>query len=236
MDPTPVQVDIPVDRPGTDIGLVKTVSRDRVQPGDVVFYSITATNDDPSRPKRNVVLTDTPSASLRFRPDTVRVNGVEAPEAIEFAPDGSSLTVSLGDLAGGQRARVTYAMTVRPDANPGQALNEAVTVDSLGRIVRAGAVVDVERETIADRMTIIGRITAGPCSVRESRENLRPGVAGVRVVLEDGSFAITDADGRYHFEGVVPGTHVVAVARMTVPEGGKLVNCHLDTRNAGSAS
>jgi uncharacterized repeat protein (TIGR01451 family) len=236
VDPTPVQVDIPVDRPGTDIGLVKTASRDRVQPGDVVFYSITATNDDPSRPKRNVVLTDTPSSSLRFRPDTVRVNGAEAPEAIAFAADGSSLMVSLGDLAGGESARVTYAMTVRPDANPGQALNEAVTVDSLGRITRAGAVVDVERETIADRMTIIGRITAGPCSVRETRDNPRPGVAGVRVVLEDGSFAITDADGRYHFEGVVPGTHVVAVARMTVPEGGKLVNCHLDTRNAGSAS
>ncbi|KEO91141.1 hypothetical protein EH31_00320 [Erythrobacter longus] len=235
-DPTPVQVDIPLDRPGTDIGLVKTASRDRVQPGDVVFYAITATNQDPSRPKRGVVLTDTPSSSLRFRPETVRVNGAEAGDNVQFAPDGSTLTIALGDLAGGESVRVTYAMTVRPDANPGPAINEAVTVDTLGRVTRAGAVVDVERETIADRMTIIGRITAGPCSVRDTRDNPRPGVPGVRVVMEDGSYAITDADGRYHFEGVVPGTHVVAVARMTVPEGGKLVNCHRDTRNAGSAS
>jgi hypothetical protein len=53
-------------------------------------------------------------------------------------------------------------------------------------------------------------------------------------MLEDGSFAITDADGRYHFEGVVPGTHVVQVARMTLPEGAQMVDCSGSTRNAGS--
>lgn len=235
-DPTPVQVDIPLDRPGEDIGLVKTASRERVQPGDVVFYSVTARNDDPARPRRDVVLTDTPSSSLRFRADSVRVNGVEAPDQITFAPDGSSLTVALGDLLPGESARVTYAMTVRPDASPGRALNDVVSVDSVGRSTRTNVAIEVDRETIADRMTILGRITAGPCSVRGTKDNPRPGVAGVRVVMEDGSYAITDADGRYHFEGVVPGTHVVAAMRMTVPEGGELVNCYRDTRNAGSAS
>lgn len=235
-DPTPVQVDIPLDRPSEDIGLVKTASRDRVQPGDVVFYSITATNDDPSRPKRNVVLTDTASPSLRYRPDSVRVNGEEAGDRVSFAGDGRSLTVALGDLAAGQSARVTYAMTVRPDASPGRAVNEVSSVDSLGRVTRTNAIVDVTRETIADRMTIIGRITAGDCSVIGTRDAPRQGIPGVRVVMEDGSYAITDADGRYHFEGVVPGTHVVAAVRMTVPEGGRLVNCYRDTRNAGSAS
>ena len=231
-DPTPVQVDIPLDRPSLDIGLVKTASRDRVQPGDVVFYSITARNEDPSRPKRNVVLNDTPSSALRLRPDTIRVDGAEMPEAVTIAPDGRSITIALGDIAGGSARRVTYAMSVRPDAAPGRALNDAFVVDSLGRVARASVAVDVERETIADRMTIIGRITAGPCSL----DDPRPGIPGVRVVMEDGSYAITDADGRYHFEGVVPGTHVVAVSGMTLPEGAELVNCHRDTRGAGSAS
>merc|ERR1711969_7370 len=47
---------------------------------------------------------------------------------------------------------------------------------------------------------------------------------------------MTDSEGRYHFEGVVPGTHVVQASRMTLPEGGEFVNCHRDTRNAGSAT
>ncbi len=231
-DPTPVQVDIPLDRPGVDIGLVKTASRQRVQPGDVVFYSITANNTDRSRPRRNVVLTDTPSTSLRLRPDTIRVDGIEAPDAVTIAPDGSTLTVALGDIPAGSSRRVTYAMSVRPDAPPGRALNDAVVTDSLGRTSNANVAVDIDRETIADRMTIIGRITAGPCTL----DDPRPGIPGVRVVMEDGSYAITDADGRYHFEGVVPGTHVVAVAGMTLPEGAQLVDCHRGTRNAGSAN
>ena len=67
-DPTPVQVDIPLDRPSLEIGLDKIASRDRVQPGDVVFYAITASNVDPSRPKRNVVLTGYSLALLAIAP------------------------------------------------------------------------------------------------------------------------------------------------------------------------
>ncbi len=232
VDASPVEVDIPLDRPSLDLALTKTASRDRVQPGDVIFYSVLARNDDPDRIKRDVVLTDTPATALRFKPDSVRVNGVEVGEAVSITRDGRLLTVALGDLAGGASARVTYAMSVLPDAPPGRALNEAVITDLLGRTARASAAVEVERDSIADRMTIIGRVTAGPCTL----DDPRPGIPGVRVMLEDGSFAVTDADGRYHFEGVVPGTHVVAVSRMTLPEGAELVDCHRSTRNAGSAS
>ncbi|MEO0461529.1 MAG: hypothetical protein AAF127_00230 [Pseudomonadota bacterium] len=232
VDPTPVQVDIPLDRPSLDLGITKTASRATAVPGDVVFYAITANNSDPARAKRNVTVTDTPSRWLRLRPDTVKVNGEAAPDAVTIAPDGSTLQVALGTLDGGASARITYAMTVRADAPPGRALNDAVVTDLLGRTAQAQVPVEIERDTIADRMTIIGRITAGPCSLDDPRR----GIPGVRVMLEDGSYAVTDADGRYHFEGIVPGTHVVAVSRMTLPEGAELVDCHRGTRNAGSVS
>ena len=145
-DPTPVQVDIPLDRPGLDLGLTKTASRQRVQPGDVVFYAITASNIDRSRPRREVVVTDTPSPFLRLRPDSVRVDGVAAPDAVTIAPDGSTLTVALGDIEGGASRRVTYAMTVRADAPPGRALNDATITDSVGRVARTSVAVDIERE------------------------------------------------------------------------------------------
>jgi uncharacterized repeat protein (TIGR01451 family) len=230
--PVPFEVDLPVDRPAADLGLVKTASRTRVQAGDVVFYTLTVSNTDAARVRRGVTLTDTPSRWLRLRPDSVRVNGTPAPQAVTIAPDGSTLTVALGDLAAGTSARVTYAMSVRPDAAPGRAVNLAVARDALGREVRADAAVDIARDGIADRMTIIGRITEGACTLPEAE---RRGIPGVRVMLEDGSFAITDGDGRYHFEGIVPGTHVVQVAPMTLPEGGRFVDCTRSTRSAGSA-
>jgi uncharacterized repeat protein (TIGR01451 family) len=231
--PEPFEVDVPVDRPSGPLALRKTASRPRAAPGDVVFYTLDVTNPDAARAKRGVTITDTPSRFLRLRPDSLRINGAAAPAgSVTIAPDGGTVTIALGNLAGGATARISYAMTVRPDAPPGRALNEASLRDSLGRTARASAAIDIEREGIADRMTIIGRVTAGSCRVEESQ---RIGIPGVRVMLEDGSFAITDADGRYHFEGVVPGTHVVQVSAMTLPEGGKLIDCQRSTRNAGSA-
>lgn len=232
-NPIPFEVDVPVDRPSLDLALTKTASRVNAAPGDAVFYTLTVRNADPARAKRAVTLTDTPSKWLRLRADTIRINGARVPDAVTISPDGRVFTLALGDLVGGASARVTYAMTVRPDAPPGRTLNDAVVSDALGRLSRASAAVDLVRDGIADRMTIIGRVTAGPCTLNETS---RSGIAGVRVMLEDGSFAVTDADGRYHFEGVVPGTHVVQVSRMTLPDGARLVDCQRSTRNAGSAS
>jgi uncharacterized repeat protein (TIGR01451 family) len=228
----PVEIDIPLDRPSLDLALGKTASRASAAPGDVVFYTLTLRNLDPTRIKRAVTISDTPSRWLRLRPDSVKINGEAVPDAVTFAPDGRTLTIALGDLAGGASARVTYAVSVRPDAPPGPALNEALARDALGRLARASAAIEIEREGIADRMTIVGRITAGDCRIDESE---RRGIGGVRVMLEDGSFAVTDAEGRYHFEGVVPGTHVVQVSRMTLPGGARMIDCHRSTRNAGSA-
>ena len=95
VDPTPVRIDIPVDRPSIALSLTKTASRDRAQPGDVVFYSVVANNQDPDRAKRSVTLVDTPSKWLRLRPDSIRLNGAEAPDAVSITPDGRELTVNL---------------------------------------------------------------------------------------------------------------------------------------------
>lgn len=231
-DPAPVNVDIPVDHPAVAVNISKTASRESAQPGDPVFYTVTVRNPDNGRVRRNVVVTDRPSQWLRLRRDSVRIDGVARPDALQVSADGSLITIALGDLAGGISRRITYAMTVQPDAPATRAENRVDATDSAGRVGSASAQVEIERDTLARRMTIIGRITAGDCSVRSNRI----GIPGVRVMMEDGSFAITDADGRYHFEGVVPGTHVVQAARRTLPEGGRFIDCTRSTRSSGNST
>ena len=229
--PTPVRVDIPVDAPPVSVALTKSVSRPLALPGDVVFYTVTARNPD-IRTKRAVTLVDTPSALLRLRADTVRLDGAAAPGAVRVSADGRVLTVVLGDVAPGAVRTVTYAMTVRADAPAGQALNRAVATDALGRSSVASAMLRIGQDNLAARMTLIGRITDGGCDA--SAEPV--GIPGVRLVLEDGSFAVTDADGRYHFDALTPGTHVVQALSNTLPKGGEFVDCARSTRSAGSAS
>ncbi len=230
--PAPVRVDIPLDHPPVSVTLTKTLSRPTALPGDVVFYTLTVRNPDPARPKQGVTLVDTASPLLRLRLDTVRINGAAVPGAVQHSPDGRVLTIALGDLGPGATRTVTYAMTVRADARAGQAPNTAVVTDSRGISSRSSAFLRIERNDIAARMTLIGRITDGGCSVDDQHN----GIPGVRVVLEDGSFAITDIDGRYHFEGLVPGSHVVQALGHTLPKGGQFVDCARSTRSAGSAS
>ncbi len=231
--PDAVRVDIPVDRPPVAVTLTKVASRQVAQPGDAVFYTVTVRNPDGGHAKRGVVLTDRPATSLRLRKDSVRLDGAVAPDGtVTVAADGQTLTVAIGTIAPAGTRTVTYAMTVRPDAAAGQSENRVETIDSRGLTARASAVVRIERDNLAATMTLIGHITVGDCSATGPRR----GLPGVRVVLEDGSFAVTDADGRYHFEGLAPGSHVVEAQDATLPLGGRFVDCARSTRSMGSAS
>ncbi|WP_292621569.1 hypothetical protein [Novosphingobium sp. 17-62-19] len=230
--PNPVRVDIPMDSPSVAASVTKVASREVINPGDPVIFTVLASNPNAKRALFNVSLKDTPSRWLRFVPKSVRVNGQSAEAAVQFADDGRLMTIALGRIAAGETAKITYAMTARPDAPAGEATNIVQLSDERGQTSTAQARVRIEDEVLASRMTLIGRVTAGECNVRESRV----GIPGVRVMLEDGSFAITDIDGRYHFEGLVPGTHVVQVAEQTLPEGGRFIDCANSTRSAGNTT
>jgi len=230
--PAAVRVDVPLDRPALAVALTKTASRATALPGDVVFYKVTVQNADARSPQRRVVLVDRPGSQLRLRAGSVRVDGVAAPASVTVSPDGRTLSVALGTVAPGASRTVSYAMTIRANANAGQAINVATATDARGISATTSATVRIEREDLAARTTLVGRVIAGTCSA----ERGAPGVPGVRVVLEDGSFAVTDADGRYHFAGLVPGSHVVQALTSTLPAGGQFVDCTRSTRSAGSAS
>lgn len=218
-----------IEAPREAAGLTLSASRPLVQPGDVVVFGLTVTNPDRTAVLAGGRVTVTLPRGLRLRPETLRINDVAVPGAVSVSPDGLRLTITLDTLPPGGTLRIAYAAAVRADAAAGQleTLTELQAAD--GRSARANAVVRVVRDTIAGRMTIIGRVVAGDCRKADGAG----GLAGVRVMMEDGSFAITDAEGRYHFEGVVPGTHVVQIARATLPQGAVLAECTASTRTAG---
>lgn len=228
----PVEVDIPVDRDAAAPGLSFTASRPRAQPGDPLVYGLTLSNPE-AQERRAIMLTIDLPRALRLRSETLRIDGAAPPAgSVTVAADGRSLTVALNRLPGSGAVRLTYGAVIRADAGTGAIVSRAVTRDTLGRTARADAAVMIERDTIAGRMTIIGRVVLGDCS---GPEGGAAGLGGVRVMMEDGSFAVTDAQGRYRFEGVVPGTHVVQVARGTLPPGARLVDCSRSTRSARAA-
>ena len=226
----PLRLDIPVDSPGGPVSLQKRVSRDEAQPGDALLYHLTVRNLSGTQTTDPVVISDRFSNSLRLAPGSVRLDGQDAALLVAPDPDGHGFTLTLPPLAAGAVREIAYVLTVAADAPPGQALNRATARAGPDPPVEARVGVRIHRDGLTDRMTLIGRITAGRCDLSE-----RVGVPGVRVMLEDGSFAVTDADGRYHFDGLAPGAHVVRAIEATLPEGGRFVDCASSTRSAGAA-
>jgi len=231
VDPAPVRVDIPIDRPGAGLILRKSASTAVAVPGDAVQYRITVTNGDTTRPTGLITVTDRLPDTMRLKPESVRYN--DTLQSYSVSDDGRDLSVTLPALPMRASGTLTYLLEVRPDAKPGQTLNRAQARDSRGTTSPvADAVVRIARDGLSDRMTITGRITDGGCAVDPDAAN---GIGGVRVMLEDGSYAVTDPDGRYHFEGVVPGTHVVQFDASTLGAALVPADCARNARSGGSA-
>lgn len=232
--PAPVRIDIPIDRPGTELVLRKETSTTSVVPGDTLLYRITVSNPDARRRTGNIVVTDRLPPAVRLRTSSLRYNGNPIAESgVSFSSDGRSFSVTLPPLAGGGSGILSYIGEVRPDARPGEALNIASASDGRGTTSNvAEAAVRIRRDTLGDRITLIGRISAGGCAVRPDAAE---GVGGVRVMMQDGRFAVTDSDGRYHFEGLLPGLHVVQIDPASLPPGHVAVDCARNNRSAGSA-
>ncbi|WP_188236399.1 DUF11 domain-containing protein [Sphingopyxis sp. LK2115] len=229
--PAPVRVDIPVDQPGLPLVLRKTTSTQVAVPGDVVQYRIEVANRDARRTTGAVTVRDVLPAGMRLRADTVRVDGARVDAAIES--NGRAFTVTLPGIAAARSVLLTYLAEVAVSAQPGSALNRASATDNRGTTSNiAEATIAIKRDQLGDRMTIIGRITDGGCAVDPAKAD---GIMGVRVMLQDGSYTVTDEDGRYHFAGVRPGLHVVQIDPSTLPLDRAAVDCARSAQSAGSA-
>jgi len=230
-DPAPVRIDIPLDKPGAPLIISKTASKATAAPGDSVQYQVTVQNSDPTRATTLVTLTDVLPAAMRLVANTVKINGIKTEYTV--ARDGKSLSVPVSPIAAQQIDTITYVLQVRADAQAGDTTNLASAMDTRGtKSAVAKASVKITTDGISDRVTLIGQVFDGSCKVdpREAK-----GIAGVRVMLEDGSYVVTDSDGRYHFDGLLPGTHVAQIDPSTFPGDRVPINCSRNTRTAGSA-
>ena len=60
------------------------------------------------------------------------------------------------------------------------------------------------------------------------------GIPGVRLYFEDGTYLVSDVEGKYSYCGLRPVTHVLKVDGRTLPRGSRLVTS--SSRNAGDAN
>ncbi|MDF1524726.1 MAG: OmpA family protein [bacterium] len=202
-----------------------SAGKNTVSVGDYLTYTITVENTSGATIPATVVTTDLP-LGFRYEAGSTSIGGLSSPDPM-IAPDGRSMAFSVGDLPPGGTVTITFVSRVGAGALPGRAV--APNIASSGALLSntALATVRVTEELFRSRNVIMGRVLSGVCG-----EGDTGGVAGIRLFLEDGTYVVTDQMGRYHFEGVHSGTHVVQLDLETVPEMYDVVACDEDTRQA----
>lgn len=210
--PVAVTVDLPVDPLGGPLLVQINANAATAAIGDAVQYTVTIQNSG-LVPVRGVDLAAVLPPGFRYAAGSTRSGAGGSLPDPAFPAGANAPQYAIGDLPPGATVTLRLVARIGAGARPGDAVARAIA--RAARLQSNEAVVNVrlEEDLFRTRGTIVGRLAVGACG-----EPGAAGVANVRVYLEDGRHALTDDGGRYHFEGVGPGAHVVQIDRPTLPE------------------
>ncbi len=225
-------VDIPLDQhPPTGLFVEKTASVPTATTGDTIIYKVKLKNSTKLK-LTNIILTDNLPKGFKYRVGSSQIDGVAT--ANPTGNTGPKLIYNIGTLIPGQQVIVSYNVRVSLSAGTGNKINSAfATGDSdFGSPVSniATATVKIIQDAFREEGVIIGKVYVDTNRNR-IQDKEEPGIPGVRIYMEDGTFSITDSEGKYSIYGITPRTHVLKVDNTSLPQQSELIN--LNNRHGG---
>jgi uncharacterized repeat protein (TIGR01451 family) len=240
----PVNIDVPLDASALGgLFIEKTASRNTVDLGEFVDYNIKIKNSS-GQLLGQVQVEDSLPAGFAYVPNSARLNagavrldGSKVPE-----PEGGvgpKLIFNVGSVQDSVVLVLSYRVRVGPGALQGDGINRAQAFSA--RVATgvntkisniATATVQVLPGVFSDRGFIVGKVFAD-CNRDRIQNPEERGIPDVRLYMEDGTFVITDVEGKFSLYNIRPQTHMLKVDATTLPEGAQLEV--LDARNAGDA-
>lgn len=215
---------------GQVLDVRKTADRSTASIGDVITYTVEVRNTT-TNPVELVSLSDHLPPNFSYRPGSATMDGNPIPD-----PGGNrTLSFPIGTVpalvdsnANGTADpgepgyhRFSYQLAVTAGASPGSYTNSAYARDVCVECAvsnRAEAEVEVTLDPLFDLGTIIGKVFED--KDRDGwQDRDEPGVAGAMVALDDGTYVLTDPDGRYHFPAIEPGQRLLKINLLGLGNG-----------------
>ena len=230
-----VRLDIPMDaKPKDGLLIEKTVKRNLVELGDFVDYQVNVKNGTQSN-LQNVFVSDRLPAGFYYVKGTARIasDSASPPNFVAIGDptgDARAIKFAIGDLADGQVVKLAYRVRTGVGAMQGDGINRAQALVGNTRSNVASVKVTVQPGVFSDKAFVIGKVFLD-CNRNRSQDDDELGIPGVRLYMEDGTYVISDSEGKYSFYGVSARTHVLKLDQTTMPRGSELID--LSNRNAG---
>jgi uncharacterized repeat protein (TIGR01451 family) len=213
---------------GRTLLLQKLADREEAVIGDVVNYTVVVRNPTAAA-VANVRVEDQPPPDFKYLTGSATLDGARTADPTGAGP----LTFVVGTLpafvdgnGNGQvdpgepgYVALRYQLVVGSGAAPAYYRNSAIARDICDACLLsnpAEAGVRVRVDATFGLGTVIGRVFDDrDADGRQDRDE--GGVAHARVALDDGSFALTDDRGLYHFAAVRPGDRVLKIDVQSIP-------------------
>jgi len=197
----------------------KTADRQEAEIGDYVVYAVEVTNSSKVMTANQIAVKDFLPQGFRY------IKGSSFLDGTTFSDPAinSTLVWGLGSIAPETTQTLTYRAIVSIDAPLGNGVNRAEVIgkspaDNTLYAEPSTATVKVKEGVLNSKAIILGRIFMDTNSDLMPAEDEK-GLKGVRVYLEDGSYSLSDADGKYSIYGIAPGNHILKIDRTTLPKG-----------------
>jgi len=214
------QINITAPPAAGSVNIVKQASVSTAEVGDVVAYTLQITNlGAPADLITGLRIQDVLPFGFSLQSNSVSVDAGTV--TVAGAP-GPILNFDLSVLPGGATAVISYRLRVGPGALQGNGTNTAAPAPGspiAGNT--ATATVLVTSGVFTNRGYISGTVYS-ECSFDRTHGHEELGIPGVRVYMENGTFAVTDAEGKFSFVGVSPRSHVLRLDPMTLPDGAEI--------------
>jgi len=200
--------------------LTKVAKRSQVKRGDIVPYTITASNLGGG----TFQLVDIMPPGFSYVAGSALVNGAAATPVV----NATVLTFN-GVTAVSGKAVLTLNLTAQASLTGGQFTNNARLIDPASNAVLAvaQAAVEVMPEATFDCSDVIGRVfdDANGDGYMQDGEK---GLAGVRIATVNGTLVTTDTEGRFHVpcaaipDGAIGSNYIMKIDPRTLPQGYKI--------------
>jgi large repetitive protein len=221
-DPHVVNNHIPLDpinlaTPG--LFLQKIAGRTVAQLNEVVPYVLKLRNSS-TTVFPAIGVTDALPLGFNYVPGTARLDGQAIPDP--RMDIGNRLQFdNLTNLNPNTTVTLTYVVRVVPGAVQGDGINRAQARSASSLSNLASAKVRIDAGIFSAKGYLLGKVFVD-CNNNHVQDREELGIPGVRLFMQDGSFVITDSEGKYSFAGLAARTQVIKLDDTTLPNSARM--------------
>ena len=220
------------------LAVSKAANRASGELGDTVLYTVKLRNMSQAAVPSGTTITDRLPAGFKYIPGTS-----------QGTPPGTSTSTAIPDPAGGLGPVLDYIIAASLPVGAEYSLQYRVRIgvgalqgDGINRVQAkigksasntAQAKVVVQGGVFSSDACLAGKVFVD-CNNNHIQDAEEVGVPGVRLYLSDGTYFITDSEGKYSYCGLQPKSYVLSIDMLTMPRGSRMTTT--SNRNLGDAN